>query len=197
MGRAVNPFLMPTHPLGLALGGRVTSNGCFSALPSLAPTPARGSSRAPNVSHGDPTQMLLAPNMRKRAPLLVLVAVLAAGCDRAERPNPTALLILEPGKVERRFGCHVALDDDFNDKSPYAAVRFACRVPESALTEERWWGDQPKPKVFSLDEGDCILLEMDFFCVEEIARGKSVSFRSKYYTVDDSNTVIKHHNRRR
>jgi hypothetical protein len=89
------------------------------------------------------------------------------------------------------------LDDDFGKNGEYATVRFACRVPESALTEERWWGDGPKPRVFALDEGDCIFLQMAFFCVEEISSEKSVTFREAYLTETDSNTVLKRLPRRR
>jgi len=127
---------------------------------------------------------------------LMLLALIATACGRTERANSTEFFTLEPGKVERIFGCHVALDDDFMSNA-YALVRFACRVPEPAKTEERWWGDQPKPRVFSLDVGDCILLELAFFCVEEIKPGKSVSLRETYMTETDSNTVIKRLNRRR
>jgi hypothetical protein len=106
-------------------------------------------------------------------------------------------LILQLGKVERRYGCHVALDGDFSKNGDYAAVRFACRVPESALTEERWWGDGPKPKVVALDVGDCMLLEFSYYCVEEISRGKFASFQQLYIPQDNSNTVIMRFPRRR
>jgi hypothetical protein len=64
------------------------------------------------------------------------------------------------------------------------------------LTEERWWGDGPKPKVVALAMGDCILLELSYYCVEEISRGKSVSLLGWYSPVDGSNTVIKRYPRR-
>jgi hypothetical protein len=127
---------------------------------------------------------------------LMLFALLATACSRGERPNPIGFFTLEPGKVERRFGCHVALDDDFKVNGFYASVSFACRVPESAKTQDRWWGDQQKPMVFSLDEGDCILLELAFFCVEKIRPMESVTFRETYMT-ENSNAVIKHLPRRR
>jgi hypothetical protein len=89
------------------------------------------------------------------------------------------------------------LEDDFGMHGEHAAVRFACRVPESALTEERWWGDGPKPKVVLLDVGDCILLELSYYCVEEISRGKSVSLEGLYSPIDTSKTIIKRYPRRR
>jgi hypothetical protein len=89
------------------------------------------------------------------------------------------------------------LDDDFVKNGEYAAVRVACRIPESALTQERWWGDGPKPKVVALDVGDCISLDFAYFCVEEISPKKSVSFRKMYIPEEDTDTVIKRYPRRR
>lgn len=132
---------------------------------------------------------------RKRALGLLLFAVIVAGCSY-NSGEPSGFT-LQRGQVVRRFGCHIALEDTFDNNAQYADLRFACRVPESALNEKQWWGDRPKPKLYTLDEGDCILLDTDFFCVEDIQLGKSVSFRAKYVTDDDSGTVIKHHNRRR
>jgi len=128
---------------------------------------------------------------------LILCALVATSCGPSERYNQASFFTLQLGEVERKFGCHVALDDDFGPNARYATVRFACRVPESALTEERWWGDGPKPMVHALDEGDCIFLEFSFFCVEEISRGKIVTFREVYLTEGDSNTVLKRLPRRR
>jgi hypothetical protein len=91
----------------------------------------------------------------------------------------------------------MVLEDDFGKNGDYASIRFVCRVPESALTEERWWGDGPKPKVVLLDVGDCILLELAYYCVEEISRGKSVSLRMLYIGQDEADTVIKRYPRRR
>jgi hypothetical protein len=119
----------------------------------------------------------------------MFVVVIAAGCRGSRHgPEPKGFT-LEPGKVMRKFGCNVVLENFKNDYHP--EIRFACRVPETAITEERWWGDQPKPEIFALDEGDCIFLEVDFFCVDQIAPGKSVSFRDAYVSANESNTVIK------
>jgi hypothetical protein len=128
---------------------------------------------------------------------LMLFALVATSCGSSDRYTKKLPLILKPGKVERWFGCHLALDDDFGKQGEYAAVRFACRVPMSALTQERWWGDGPKPKVVALDVGDCILLELSYYCVEEISRGKSVSLLGWYMPEDESNTVIMRYPRRR
>src|SRR5215212_3182258 len=117
---------------------------------------------------------------------LMFFALVATSCGPSDRYSKTIPLILKPGKVERWFGCHIALDDDSRKHWDYAAVRFACRVPMSALTEERWWGDGPKPKVVALYEGDCIYLELAYYCVEEISRGKSVSLLQMYTTEYDT-----------
>ena len=121
---------------------------------------------------------------------LILVALVATACDRPEQPDAIELFKVKPGQVERISGCHVTLDDDFGPNARYATVRFACGVPESARTQEHWWGEGPKPQVYALDEGDCILLDKDFFCIEQISRGKTVSFRKTFMTEDDK-TIMK------
>ena len=121
---------------------------------------------------------------------LILFALVATACNRPEQPDAIESFKLTPGKVERISGCHVALDDDFGPNARYATVRFACGVSESALTQERWWGEGAKPQVYALDEDDCILLEKAFFCIEQISRGKTVSFR-KTYIAEDDKTILK------
>jgi hypothetical protein len=130
---------------------------------------------------------------------LLLFALVGTSCGPSDpyNYNKTVPFTLLPGKVERKFTCNIALDDDFVKNGEYAAVRVACRVPESALTQERWWGDGPKPKVVALAEGDCISLDFAYFCVEEISRGKSVSLRKMYITEHDTDTVILRLPRRR
>ena len=133
------------------------------------------------------------------APLILFVfSLVATSCGPSDpyNYNKTTPFTLIPGKVERKFTCNIVLDDDFVRHGEYAAVRVACRIPESALTQERWWGDGPKPKVVALDVGDCILLELSYYCVEEISRGRSVSLLGWYSPVDGSNTVIKRYPRR-
>ena len=132
-----------------------------------------------------------------RSVSLILFALIATSCGPSDHYNNAKPLTLKPGKVERWFGCHIALEDDFAKHGDYATLRFACRVPESALIQERWWGDGPKPKVVTLDVGDCILLELGFYCVEEISPGKSVSLQARYMRNDTSNTVLKRLPRRR
>ena len=130
---------------------------------------------------------------------LLLFSLVATSCGPSDpyNYNKTTPFTLLPGKVERKFTCHIALDDDFVKNGEYAAVRVACRIPESALTQERWWGDGPKPKVVALDVGDCISLDFAYFCVEEISPKKSVSFRKMYIPEEDTDTVIKRLPRRR
>ena len=126
--------------------------------------------------------------MRLRS--LSLFALVATACNRPEQPSAIESFKLTPGKVERISGCHVALDDDFGPNARYATVRLACGVSESALTQERWWGEGPKPQVYALDEEDCIFLETGFFYIEQISRGKTVSFRKTYVT-EDGKTIMK------
>jgi len=117
---------------------------------------------------------------------LVLFALLATACDRGETTGFT----LRGGKVERVNGCHVRLDHAGGKDGLHAGLRFACGVPSSALTEERWWGDEPEPLAFTVDVGDCILLDQTFYCVEEIKRGESASFRATYRKATRAGDII-------
>jgi hypothetical protein len=120
---------------------------------------------------------------------LLLFALLAAACDRPERPSQARLLKLDRGKVEQTMGCNVVLDDAFDN---HIALRHACRVPISEMSDGRWWGERPEPEVFTMRVGDCVLLEMFYYCLEDIEPGKSASLRAAYQTSEsDSNDILK------
>ena len=70
---------------------------------------------------------------------------------------------------------------------PFAAMHFACNVPESALKQEQWWGDQPRPLGFTAAVGDCLLLGETFYCVEDVQLGEA-TFKATYkWTTRDHN----------
>jgi len=87
------------------------------------------------------------------------------------------------------MGCNVVLDNALDN---HIVLRHACRVPISEISEERWWGNRPEPTSLTMKVGDCLLLEVYYYCVEEIEPGKSVSLKSTYRTSDsDSNDILK------
>jgi len=111
-----------------------------------------------------------------RASILILMAAFLGACGRAEPAGVT----LQPRKVERINECHVVLDAAGGKDGTFVALRFACGVPSSALTEKNWWGDQAQPLGFTMDVGDCLNLNRTFYCLEEIEPGKSASFKAAY-----------------
>lgn len=114
---------------------------------------------------------------RMRLLFLTFLVTVSSACGRTE---PTGFT-LHSGKVERINGCHVLLDSAFiaND-ARRTSVRTACGAPSSALNEERWWGDQPAPLAFTVDVGDCMLLDTTYFCLDEVQPGETASFRAGY-----------------
>jgi len=114
-----------------------------------------------------------------RISILMVVAILATACGRAE---PTGVK-LNIEKVERVNGCHIILHFSGGKDGTYVGLSYACDVPNSALTEEKWWGDQPQPLSFTMTVGDCLNLNKTLYCLEEIETGKSASFRATYKQV--------------
>lgn len=117
-----------------------------------------------------------------RASIIVLMAVFAVACRRDERAEVAgpAEFTIQVDKVERINGCHIRLIRAGGDHSLHAELRYACGVPGSALTEERWWGDKSEPPLFGMADGDCLLLDTIFYCLEEVTFGKSASFKATY-----------------
>jgi hypothetical protein len=106
---------------------------------------------------------------------LLLFAFFAAACDRPAESS--TLFVLHRGQVALKMGCNVVLDEA---TSQNVTLRHACRVPLNEETKERWWGNRPEPTPITMRVQDCLLLEFNYYCVEEIEPGKSVSLRPTY-----------------
>jgi hypothetical protein len=120
--------------------------------------------------------------------ILALAGMLMVACGRKE---PASVTIAE-GKIGRVNGCHVNLDQIryYEDGAPLGDFRFACNVPESALNEKAWWGNQTPPLMNSLGIGGCMRLEKTFYCVKTIEPGKSVTLEATYRVIDSDGTLI-------
>jgi len=114
--------------------------------------------------------------MRMRISILIVVAILATACGCAE---PTGFT-LHVEKVERVNECHIVLNFAGGKDGTFVGLNYACDVPSSALTEEKWWGDQPRPLAFTVSMGDCVNLNRTFYCLEKIEPGRSASFKPMY-----------------
>jgi hypothetical protein len=121
--------------------------------------------------------------MRKST--VILLALIATACGRAE---PTGFT-LHKGKVERVNECHVLLDLAGGKDGRLVGLRYACGVPSSALTEVNWWGDQQQPLSFSMNLGDCLLLNSTFHCLEEVEHGKSATFKATYKQIRPGDVI--------
>lgn len=106
--------------------------------------------------------------------ILALFATTSAACGRTE----TAPITITAGKIERINGCHVKLDEI---RGTIGDFHCACNVAESALKDEKWWGDQPQPLLFGMYVGDCLRLGKIFYCVEQMDAGKkSLTLKPTY-----------------
>lgn len=120
--------------------------------------------------------------------LLLAVGVTSA-CGS---PSKGSSVVVEMGKVERINGCHVSMDlvRYYKDDSPMGDFRFVCDVPESALKEKKWWGDQSPPLMFSMLVGDCLRLDKIWYCVEAFESQKFVTLAPTYEMADRDITHI-------
>jgi hypothetical protein len=129
-----------------------------------------------------------------RPSFLLLFALFAAACNRPA--EPPYFFILHRSQVALKMGCDVVLDDA---TSQNVTLRYACMVPIDERTEERWWGNRPEPTPITMKVGDCLRLEIIYYCVEEIDPGKSVSFRPTYTpeSYDNGDLIRRFDGRRR
>lgn len=109
------------------------------------------------------------------APLLLLALTLLS-CGRSEPDRFT----LYQDQVKRIEGCHVVMyAAPGRGKAPFAVMRSACGVEESALKEAQWWGNRPEPLSYCTNLGDCLLFGETFYCAEEIKLGEA-TFKATY-----------------
>jgi hypothetical protein len=113
-----------------------------------------------------------------------LLALASVSCSQSKEERFT----LYQDEVKRVEACHLVMSAaPGKGKVPFAAMEFACNVPESALKEEKWWGDQPQPLGFTAAVGDCLLLGETFYCVEDARLGEA-TFKATY------KWATRHHN---
>jgi hypothetical protein len=120
--------------------------------------------------------------------MTVLFAAMQASCGRAD----PATVVIEMRKVARVDDCHVSLDliRYYKDGSPLGDFRFVCGVPESALRDEKWWGEQSPPLMNSMLVGDCMRLKKTWYCVEKIQPGEWATIKPTFRTIDSDVTLI-------
>jgi hypothetical protein len=117
--------------------------------------------------------------------LVILLSTFAA-CGRSESSKLETVTI-EQGAVTRLNGCHVSMDAvNSNPKypKPFAYLRFVCDVPESALNEKNWWGQQPQPLMLTLELGECLRLDKIFYCAKLMEPGKSATLEPRFRMKD-------------
>lgn len=112
----------------------------------------------------------------RKCTVFLTSALLCWGC----KPSEPEQFILHQGEVKRVEGCHLLMSaGPGKDTVPFAAMRFVCDVPESALKQEQWWGDKPQPLSFAAAVGDCLLLGERFYCIDKVKLGEA-TFKATY-----------------
>jgi hypothetical protein len=114
--------------------------------------------------------------MRSPFILPIVTMFLVTACGRAESNG----FILRSDDVAHVEGCHIKMfNTNVEADPPFVALKYVCGLPESALVEKNWTGNYPPPLGFSMNVGDCLLLDKTFYCVESIKLGE-VPFKATY-----------------
>ncbi len=120
---------------------------------------------------------------------LAPVFLIISACQSAE----SKVVTLEQGVIARVNGCHVSVDGvNYNPKypNPFVYFRHACDVPESALKEKNWWGNQPEPLMNTLKLGACVRLDDTYYCAKKMEPGKSVTLEATYKAAIRDGSII-------
>lgn len=109
--------------------------------------------------------------------LLCFVALASAGCNNSTGTAFTT----EQGRVTHVDGCNVLAHYIGNEQgSRRARMLYVCGVSAATIHDAKWWGDQPQPLMFTVDFGDCMLMQETYYCMEDFVAGGSVTFRAMY-----------------
>lgn len=102
---------------------------------------------------------------------------LSAGCDK---PNGN-IFTVDQGGVTHINGCNVQVHriEELHEVRR-VRVQYACGVTAAIAKDAKWWGDQPQPLMFTVDLGDCMLMQETYYCLEDFNSGGSVTFRAMY-----------------
>lgn len=109
--------------------------------------------------------------------LILCGVMLFAGCDKPTGGN----FKIDQGGVTHIDGCNVAVHriEALRDVRR-VRVQFACGVSATSTKDAKWWGDQPQPLMFTVDWGDCMLMQETYYCLEDFQEGSHVTFRAMY-----------------
>lgn len=117
--------------------------------------------------------------MKHFAQILCLGVCVAwfVGCNKPSGNN----FKIDQGGVTHIDGCNVAVHRiEALREVRRIRVQYACGVSAALTKAEKCWGDQPQPLMFTVDFGDCMLMQETYYCLEEFQDGGSVTFRAMY-----------------
>lgn len=110
--------------------------------------------------------------------LTIGFSLLISGCNTS--PAGNAFTVTQGG-VTHVEGCNVAVHRiETMQNVRRVRVQYACGVTAPMANDAKWWGDQPQPLMFTVDLGDCMLMQETYYCLEDFRDGVSVTFRPMY-----------------
>lgn len=105
------------------------------------------------------------------------LAITATSCNR----STDQLFTVEQGRVTHVDGCNIMVHGIQEWRGiRRVRVQYACGVAPATIHDAKWWGDQPQPLMFSVDLGDCMLMQETYYCMEDFIDRGSVTFRAMY-----------------
>lgn len=113
--------------------------------------------------------------MRSSAVALLAFSLLSSSCNHDE----PAQLTLRLDQVAHVEDCHVKMiSAAYHKDPPFIGLKYVCGLPESDLDgwpkEDPRWSTHPTPPLgFTMNVGDCLLLNETFYCVESVKQGEA------------------------
>ena len=129
--------------------------------------------------------------MKKQLITIVTCSLFSLACGRTEENRFT----LQSDQVAHIHNCHIKMLNATEDqKPPFVGLKYVCGLPESDLDgwpkEDPKWSTHPTPPLaFTLNVGDCLLLEETFYCVESVTAGEA-TFKASFKKSPGRDSVI-------
>jgi hypothetical protein len=131
--------------------------------------------------------------MRNQFIILVTSSLVSISCSRAE-PNR---FTLRNEEITHVGGCHIQMiNAAYHKEPPFVGLVYVCGLPESDL--QGWpkgdpkWATHPTPPLgFTMNVGDCLILEETYYCVESIRAGEA-AFKASFKKTPGHEALIRH-----
>lgn len=119
--------------------------------------------------------------MRHPILFISMLFALPLSVSCTDRKPTGAVFTVVQGGVTHVNGCNVAVHRiEAQGELRRVRVQYACGVSPVVEKDAKWWGEQPQPLMFTVDLGDCMLMQEIYYCMDELHDGQSVTFRATY-----------------